>query len=483
MKKIIAAIVLLILVFAGWILYNTFSAKSWPHTKAAPLPSLPDSAISHISQAIRIPTVSPQETSKIDSGSFYAYRSFLEKAYPLVHKQMTRDTIERFSYVYTWKGSDTSLPPLVLMAHYDVVPVEPSSVDRWTVKPFGGEIKNDTIWGRGAADDKGSMIAILESAETLLKQGFTPHRTVMLCFGHNEESTGTGAIATVAWLKQRNIQPGLVIDEGGELSYEKEKDVPRPIAMIGVGEKGYVTFELSVEMTGGHSSRPDRETAIDVLSRAIVKMREKFTPRRILPETREYLTRISASSGSFLEKTYVNNLWLFEGLVVYRMAQDKDGLAMVSTTIVPTILESGIRENVIPSNAKAIVNSRILPGETPKDVEEFIRKNIGDDRVKIRIAGDFATDPSPTTDFHAGAFTKVSNATAAILDDVIPVPFIMLGATDSRNYRTISKNVINFTPFIDTKGFHGIDERIAVKDLQRAIAFYQIILKDALPAP
>lgn len=478
MKKIIAAIGLAVLIFIGTLLYNTFSAKPWPSIKAQPLPGLPDSAIAHLSEAIRIPTVSPQETDHIDTTAFLAYRNFLEKAYPQVHAKMTRQTLAGFSYAYTWTGSDTSLQPIILMAHYDVVPVEPSAVRLWSSQPFGGSVRNDSIYGRGAADDKGSMIAIFEAAEALLKEGFQPRRSIMLCFGHNEESSGAGARAVAAWLKEKNIKAQLVIDEGGELTLEQQKDVSRPIAMIGVGEKGYATYELSVQKTGGHSSRPDRETAIDILSKALVKMREKQTPRRILPATREFLTRVSGSSDNFLKKMAVNNLWLFEGLVIYQQAKDKDGLAMVSTTIVPTILESGIRENVIPSNAKAIVNSRILPGETSKDVIEFIRQHIDDDRVKITVTGDFVTDPTPTTDFHGPAFTKVAAAVSAVADDVIPVPYVMLGATDSRNFRALSDGVINFCPFTDLKGFHGIDERIGTKDLQRGIAFYKIIMKD-----
>jgi len=154
--------------------------------------------------------------------------------------------------------------------------------------------------------------------------------------------------------------------------------------------------------------------------------------------------------------------------------------SMISTTIVPTIIESGVRENVIPSNAKAIVNSRILPGETYQEVEAFVRHAIGDDRVKIRIAGDFANDPSATTDAGGIAFKKVEQAASSVMDDIIPAPFIMLGATDSRAYRAISDGVINFCPLTDSKGFHGIDERLPIKDIQRAISFYKILIKDSL---
>ena len=143
------------------------------------------------------------------------------------------------------------------------------------------------------------------------------------------------------------------------------------------------------------------------------------------------------------------------------METDPEERAMISTTIVPTIQERGVRENVIPSNARALVNSRIRPGETYKDVEVFVRNAIGDDRVKIRIAGDFANDPSATTDVQSPAFATVEKAVIAVTDDVIPAPYIMLGATDSRAYRAISDGVINFCPLTDSKGFHGINERSA----------------------
>jgi len=205
MKKIVAALIFLILLLVGWILIRTFNAKPWPRHKAAPLAALPDSALTHFSAAIRIPTVSPQDPSRIDSGAFLRYRTFLDNAYPLIRQKLSRDIVTDFSYIYTWKGTDPSLAPLVLMAHYDVVPVEPSAAKLWTAQPFGGEIKGDTIWGRGSVDDKCSMVAIMEAVETLLRQGYTPRRPVMLCFGHNEESTGQGAIAIVHLLHDTRL--------------------------------------------------------------------------------------------------------------------------------------------------------------------------------------------------------------------------------------------------------------------------------------
>jgi carboxypeptidase PM20D1 len=479
LKKFFALIAVAAAVLSAILLFNTFRAAPWPHHKAVVAVALPDSAIAHMSRAIQIATVSPEDTTQIDSVHFIQFRTFLEQAYPILHQQLTRTIIKDYSYVYEWKGSDTSLHPIILMGHYDVVPVEPSAITLWTVAPFGGIVKDSIIWGRGAVDDKAAVISILEATESLLKTGFKPVRSILLCFGHNEESTGTGAIATVNYLQQKNIRADMVIDEGGEITTGKMKDMHRPIAMIGVAEKGYVTFELSVQKPGGHSSKPAKETAIDILAAALYRLRSVQMPYHMTAPVKEFLQRVSGSSANFMEKLALNNLWLFKSSVQNTLAATPEGEAMLRTTIVPTIIESGIRENVIPTNAKAIVNSRILTGETTAQVQEFIKNAIHDERVSIVIKGDFNTEPSPLTDIHSPAFSIMEEAVYNTVDDVIPVPYTMLGASDSRNYRAISNGVINFTPLVNSKGFHGIDERLPIRDFQRAIGFFTSIIKES----
>lgn len=479
LKKIFGLLIIIIVALIAIIFFNTLTAKPWPQHKVTVLLSLPDSAIIHMSKAIQIATISPEDTSHIDTIHFNQFNQFLEKSYPLIHQQLKKTTINKYSYIYEWKGTDSNLQPIILMAHYDVVPVEPSAIKLWTVNPFSGEIKNGIIWGRGSVDDKANVIAILEATEYLLKKKLQPNRSILLCFGHNEESTGTGAIAIVNFLQSKNIKANLVIDEGGEITTTKLKDISQPVAMIGVAEKGYVTFELSVEKPGGHSSKPDKETAIDILSKALYQLRKVEMPSHITPPVKEFLNRVSGSSTDFIKKMALNNMWLFEGKVKSILSATPEGNAMLRTTIVPTIIESGVRENVIPTNAKAIVNCRILTGETTKDVEEFIRKQINDNRVNIKISGDFNTEPSAATDFNSPAFKEVEHAIYSIVDNVIPAPYIMIGATDSRNYRSISNGVVNFSPLIDSKGYHGIDERLPIKDFQRAFNFFTIVLQDA----
>jgi carboxypeptidase PM20D1 len=478
-KKIFSILAVFILFVFAILFYNTIRLKPWPEYKAAVPEPLPAAAVLHMSNAIQIATVSPEDTLRIDSTVFNKFRLFLEQSYPLVHQKLVRTVIKGYSYIFEWKGSDSSLQPIILMGHYDVVPVEPMAIKLWTAQPFGGEIKDSAIWGRGAVDDKAAVISILEATENLLKNNFKPVRTVMLCFGHNEESTGTGAIAIVDYLQKKHIRADMVIDEGGEITTGKMKDVQRPVAMIGIGEKGYVTFELAVEKAGGHSSKPEKATAIDILVAALYKLRSVQMPVKLTPPVEEFFTRVGGASGNFLNKVALSNLWLFKRTAQNTLSSTPEGDAMQRTTIVPTMLESGIRENVIPTNADAIVNCRILTGETTMEVKNFIKQAIDDERVTITIKGDFNTEPSALTDIHSAAFKTMEQAVYQTIDDVIPVPYVMLGASDSRNYRSISNGVINFTPLVNSKGFHGIDERLPIKDFRRSFNFFTNIIRGA----
>jgi carboxypeptidase PM20D1 len=340
-------------------------------------------------------------------------------------------------------------------------------------------ITDTCIWGRGTADDKSGVISILEATEAMLKKGFVPQRTIYLCFGHNEEVSGSGARAIAAYLEDNKVHAEMVLDEGGEITEGKIKDVKRPVAVIGVTEKGYASFELTVQKEGGHSSMPAKETAIDILSAALYKLRKKTPPSSITPPVKEFLTRIGSSSDIFLNRMATSNMWLFEGITKSILSDKPEGNAMIHTTIVPTILESGIKDNVIPSIAKAIVNSRILTGETSKTVEDFIRAAINDDRVQIKKLGKFDLDPSPATPIASPAFKRVESAVYKNIPNVIPAPYLMIGATDSRHYRRISDGVVNFLPMTDSKGFHGINERLPILDLQRGISFMMTVIEES----
>lgn len=476
-KRFLYGCLFALLILAAVLVFNT-----WRYTK--PIPSYPavaitgisDSAAIHLGEAIRIKTISYGDTLPVDTTEFIKFRSFLEATYPTVHRQLPRMIFSEFSYVYTWKGKDTTLQPLVIMAHMDVVPVEAVAEKKWSVPSFSGLIKEDTVWGRGAVDDKASAIAIFEAAEQLLKENVQPQQTIYLCFGHDEEIAGKrGAAKIAAWFKQQNIRPQLVLDEGGQVDTEHFKDLKRPVAVIGVGEKGYVNIDLTVEIAGGHSSMPIKETAIDVLNKAIEKISAKQMPARITAPVAELFSRIGPG-GSYMNRMALSNQWLFKPMLISQLEKTKESNAMIHTTLVPTIVKAGIKDNVIPSVAKATFNSRTLPGESSDDVINFVKQAINDDRVLVQKQTISLMEPSALTATDNAMFKKLEAIVYKTVPDAVVSPYLMIGATDSRYYRPFSNAVLNFIPMENARGFHGIDERIPVSDLKRIIFFYKMLM-------
>ncbi len=478
LKKIIGAIFGVLLLLVIIILIRTIDyTRSIPHTKALLGDSLDNAAIKHLSEAVQIKTVSMEDNAPVDTAAFLQFKSFLEKSYPLIHSRLQRIVINQFSYIYIWKGKQSVLPPYMLIAHSDVVPVEPTSEKLWKVPSFSGVIKDSAIWGRGTNDDKGCLVAIMEMAEKLLSQGFQPQRSIYFCFGHTEETSGLrGASAIVSWLDSARIKPGLVIDEGGFITEDNFKDLGRPIALLGVSEKGYATFELTVEKEGGHSSIPGHETAIDILAKALVNIRETQMPFSITLPTELMLKKIGPGLGVTTRMALANQ-WLFKRMLVSQFEQSNGTNATIHTTIVPTMLIAGIKDNVIPTTAKTVINCRILPGETSDNVTSFIKNAVKDERIKITLLQSSLAEPSFITPVESEAYKTVEAVCYQVMDDIVPAPFLMVGGTDARFYRKISTGVINFSPMLDPQGFHGVDERLSFSNLKRLIQFYELLVQ------
>ncbi|MEQ9414105.1 MAG: M20/M25/M40 family metallo-hydrolase, partial [Cyclobacteriaceae bacterium] len=356
-----------------------------------------------------------------------------------------------------------------------VVPVEPGTESLWSVDAFEGVIKNDTIWGRGTADDKMSLISIMEAIERLLTENFIPERTIYLAFGHDEEIGGQGAISIASLLESRNIKAELVLDEGGIITVDKIPGITQPVALVGTSEKGYMSLELSVELSGGHSSMPAPETAIDILTNAIVTLRANPFEADFSQSTKDFIQYIGPEQP-FLQKMVFANQWIFKNKIVVIYEQSPGGNAMVRTTIAPTVINAGVKDNVIPTLASAIINFRLLPGDTQESVKDRVVSVIADSRVKISKLS-FGNDPSAVTPVDGLGFKMVETAARKTFDKVIVAPFLMVGATDSRHFGKVSDQIIKFSPMNDPIGFHGIDERISVKGFQDGIWFYQQLIK------
>ncbi len=467
---------LLILVLI--LLVNTFTMPSRQlKVEALPAPEISEMALKHFQEALSYKTISFADSSLFDSAQFSSFRQFLETTYPNFHSKLSREIIEGYTLLYKWEGRNTELKPVILMAHQDVVPIEEATQSMWTVDPFGGEIKDGFIWGRGTTDDKINLISMLEATEKLLAENIQPERTVYFSFGHDEEVGGKGARAVAALLKARNVEAEYVLDEGGIVTLDKMPGITKPLALLGTSEKGYLSLELTVEVSGGHSSMPEDETAIDILNKALVNLRSQPFPSDLTGSTLEG-TEYVGPELPFVQKMAFANQWLFKGMIIGIYEKKPQSAAMVRTTMVPTIINAGIKDNVVPTVAKAVVNFRLLPGDLSEKVIGEVKRKINDDRVKVNNKNSFYSEATAVTSAESTGYRKIDEAIKKSFPETISTPFLMIGATDSRYFGDVSANIIKFSPMIDPIGFHGIDERVSLESYKTALWFYEQLLKN-----
>ncbi|GAA3629232.1 M20 family peptidase [Microbacterium awajiense] len=433
-------------------------------------------------ELLRIPTVSHADESLIDHDSFDRFHQALERLYPLIHDRLDREVVARHSLLYRWSGRGSGAP-VVLMAHQDVVPVVEAE---WQHPPFEaittGEGDDTVVHARGAIDDKGSLVAILEAVESLIDEGFEPERDVYLAFGHNEETAGDGAQAIVALLAERGIRPDLVLDEGGAVVDGVVPGLARPTAMVGVAERGVMTLVLTARTEGGHASTPPAMPATARLARAIDCLRRRPFPRRIAPPVRAMLATVAPHVAEPLRTAFRRTSVTGQAVAAVFSRLGPETNAVVRTTAVVTELSGAPGENVLATTARASVNIRLLTGDTVEGATERVRRVIGDDDVEIEVR--HGSDPSPVSPWRGPQWRRIARAVSATLgDDVLTTPYLQLGASDSRWFTPISDHVYRFTPFHLTRAerdaLHAPDERIRVAVWLRGIDFYRAFLTDA----
>lgn len=434
-----------------------------------------------LSRMIQLPTVSAELDSR-GTGPFDAFVSLLEELYPLIHANLARERITDFGLLYRWPGALNSSDPVVLMAHYDVVPAE--ARDGWKHDPFAGVIEGGFVHGRGALDDKGPLLVTLEAVENLLAAGYTPARDVYVSLGGNEESYGTAAKAIAATLRDRGIVPWLVLDEGGAVVDAPLPGVKVDAAMVGVGEKGSTTLRLSAKSDGGHASTPPALTAVGRVSRGVARL----TPQTFTASTPAAVTTML---GTFSEhawgpigwfyKLLANSPWL-TARVFSRLGGEP--AALVRTTVAPTMMTGGTAQNVLPSHAEAIINLRLALGETPEGAAKRVRRRIGDRRVRVDIVEGGHPSPESRTDIEQ--FELITRAVGASHPEAITVPYVMMAATDSRHFHEFAPACFRFAPLAmnneQRAAIHGVGERVAVSELARGEQFHRALIT-SIPGP
>jgi carboxypeptidase PM20D1 len=433
-----------------------------------------------LSKMIQCQTISYSESQPADPKVLKEFRMVLEKNFPNIHKTCEKQLINEHALLFTWRGKNPALKPILFAGHQDVVPVDDNDVAKWTHAPFSGEIADGYVWGRGALDMKHQVATVLESVERLMEQGYIPERTVMLAFGHDEEIGGIqGALKIVNWLKEQNIKLEAVFDEGGMIVSGLLEGVDAPFAMVGVAEKGMATIDMVLEMEPGHSSMPPQHTAIGVMSEAITRLEKHPMPAS--PELMLPLMRALGKELPFALRMAFANMWLFRGLIISIMRKNPRSDASVRTTTAVTLIKGGIKDNILPPSAKATVNFRIKPGECVADILEHMRNVIKDDRIKLVPNEEILWDASPVSDANSAQFALFKETIQRSFDNMPVSSQVFPAATDSRHYYAVCSNVYRFMPMYlsseELGGVHGINERVPVETLEGMVQFFGLLIK------
>jgi carboxypeptidase PM20D1 len=439
-----------------------------------------DTAVEKLRALVRIPTVSHADEASVDHAPFEAFVEALATEFPLLHQHLTLHRILDHSLLFHWKGRSPA-DPVVLMAHIDVVPIDESAP--WQHPPFGAEVHDGAVWGRGTLDDKGSLVGITAAVEGLLADGFVPERDVWLSFGAREEVSGPDAPAAVEELRSRGVTPWFVLDEGGAIAHDAFPGVQPPLGVIGVTEKGTTTIELRAQGRGGHSSTPAPNGPTARIARAVVRL-EKRQFAAALPEpTLEMFRRLAPHAPLPLRPLFTNARRLQPLVKRALLAAGAEPAALVRTTMAVTTLSGSPAHNVIASSATAAVNLRILVGDTVASVTEHVRRAVDDASIELELLD--ANEPSPVSPYDDPAFELLTTTIAELFADAVPTPYVMMAATDSRFFTAICPRVYRFTPFRMTKAqresIHSYDEHIGVADFLAGVRWYTRLI-ERLPA-
>jgi len=427
--------------------------------------------VERLGEAIRFQTVSYQDRSAIDYVEFERLQQYLRSTFVRVFSQLEVETVNDHSLILTWQGREPALPPVLFTAHMDVVPVEPGTEDDWDYPPFAGVVADGRIYGRGTLDDKVGLMGDLEAVEQLLAEGFTPQRTIVLAFGHDEEISGRdGASAIAARLSERGLHFDWMVDEGGMLLSDNPLLPKQLTAMINIAEKGYLTLTLVASGEGGHSSNPPAISTIGRLAAALERIEANpFPPRLVAPVAA--MLEAMAPHVEQPERMVFENLWLTDWLVARQMAQARSTNPYVRTTTALTMFNAGMKENVVPQRAEAKVNFRLLPGDTAEGVVAYITELIDDPQIEISYDQWMHVPPVATID--GSGYTAIKAAVEAVYPDALVVPSLLVATTDTRHYIDLVDNQYRFhgvqLSITQATSIHGTNEWITVDSYLKSI--------------
>lgn len=468
----LAVILILLAVFIAVLLLRAalFRPKATPAEPIAPVEFDRQAAIDALQALIRCRTVSYYDHALEDDGEFEKLIGLLPELYPNVFKVCTLTRLPDRALLFRWPGKKSEAPS-VMMAHYDVVPVEE---DGWEKPPFDGIVENGVLWGRGTLDTKATFNGVLSAANALIGQDFTPEQDIYFAFSGGEEINGKGASNIVQWFFDHHIEPALVVDEGGAVVEGVFPGVSAPCGLIGIAEKGMMNLTFSLQSGGGHASAPPPHTPIGKLAKACTCVEEHPFLLHITRPAAEMFDTLGRHS-SFLYRLIFANLWLFKGVLdVICKKSGGEMNALLRTTVAFTQASGSKAPNVLPPNASMTANLRLNPSDSVDGAIEYIRRIIGDDTITLQ-PGDHM-EPSPISETDCPAWNKVARAVSHTWKGCIVAPYLMVQCSDSRHYRDLSNHVYRFSAMDLTseerRTIHGHNERIRLECIGRAVEFY-----------
>ncbi|MBR5427105.1 MAG: M20/M25/M40 family metallo-hydrolase [Clostridia bacterium] len=431
----------------------------------------------NLSDAIRIPTVSDRDHDKVDWAQFEKFRAFLEERYPLFHKAFSKEVVSDASLLYYMPGSDPSLDPIAMIAHQDVVPITPGTEQDWKYDPFGGVEAEGCIWGRGAIDMKNHLIAVMESIETLLEEGWQPVRGVYVLLGHNEENMmhhESGAAYISRELEARGVHLEALMDEGGAVLEARVKGL-LDVNVIGVGiaEKGQADIEITLKGKGGHSSQPPMHNALGRMADVIKDLEDHQFKSEFTPLLEELFMR-PAVKGTLPVRMVAANLKALRPALTFALSKIPLAAGIVRTTTAVTMAQGSPAPNVLPQKASINVNFRMMPGTSTKDVIDHIRKVVKNKDIELRVVK--TKEPSRVSPIDTKAFHMIEEIYSANPKNVV-IPYLVFGGTDSYLYEPVCENIYKYSPFRLSvellANTHGTNERIPIDCMEEAVAFFK----------
>lgn len=419
-------------------------------------------------------TVSEREKANLNK--FVAFHRVLEETFPALHAACERHVFDDESLLYRWPGGAGQ--PLLLMSHQDVV----EATGNWRHPPFSGVVEDGRVWGRGAVDTKGNLFCIMQAAEELIGEGFTPGCDIYIASSANEEIAGPGAPAACAFLEKNGVRLRLVLDEGGMIMEKPIGGLNGTYGVVGVLEKGYADVKLVARSGGGHSSSPEKNTPLVRLGRLMARLDGRSPYRAKLNPTVEEMLRRFAPNMALSLKIVMANLWLFRPILPMLLdAVSHVAAAMVRTTIAFTTARGSDGLNVLPQEAFVTANLRFIPHQDQRESLEILTALAKKYDIETLVLE--SRPACPVVSFESDAFRLIEATMAEVYPGVGVTPYTMTGATDARHFTGICDHVLRFAPLYinqqQFKSIHGLDENIDCAALGLGVDFFRRLIEKA----